>query len=227
MGGTGRNNHVQRDYYAPGQQYESERGSTRSSYGKSFNSIAIKTNLAYLVAATPSLGIEFGLGGKTSLDLAFAYNGWGRAPAVLDREAGSGRLYDPLTGTVYKERQLDHLLGKAELRLWLVERLRNSYFGFHVLYTKYDIYGVKIPLLFDKNLRYDGTGLGFGFSYGYRWEWHQRWGLEASFGLGMMSMDYHKSKWDPADTSDVDSGDFKKTYFGPTSIGVRVYFMIK
>lgn len=192
-----------------------------------YDAIAIKTNLASLAAIAPNLSFEFAIGGKTSLELAFQYNGWGRAPEKLILDpGGSGKIIDPLDGTVYKEKQMDHLLGKAELRLWLMERMRGQFLGFHVLYSKYDVYGIKVPFLFEKDLRYDGTALGFGIGYGYKWEWHQRIGLEASFGLGMMNLGYDKWAWHP-NTQGVERGQFKKTYFGPTNIGARIYFMIK
>lgn len=194
-----------------------------------YNSFAIKTNLASLAVMAPNLGLEFGLGRKMSLDLSFQYNGWGRAPETsrLALQDGTGKLYDSTTGIVYKNKQTDHLLGKAELRLWLMERMQGHFLGLHALYSKYDVYGVKVPLLFEKDLRYDGTALGFGIGYGYKWAWNHRWGLEATFGLGMVSMDYDKTAWNPNNVANVDAGRFKKTYFGPTNIGARVYFMLR
>ncbi|MEG1935625.1 MAG: DUF3575 domain-containing protein, partial [Rikenellaceae bacterium] len=42
-------------------------------------SVAIKTNLLYGAAAyTPNLGLEIGLGRKTTLDISGGYNPWNR-----------------------------------------------------------------------------------------------------------------------------------------------------
>lgn len=200
------------------------RGAGNGATPGGYNAVAVKTNLASLAVLAPNLGLEFGLARKVSLDLAFQYNGWGRAPETLTIHE-SGKIIGP-DGTVYKDKQTDHWVGKAEVRLWLMERMRGQFLGFHALYSKYDVYGVKIPLLFEKDLRYDGTALGFGITYGYKWEWGRRAGLEATIGLGMVSMDYDKFAA-PLNTATVDVGRFKKTYFGPTNIGARVYFMLK
>lgn len=194
--------------------------------GGLYNRVAIKTNAAYWALATVNLGVEFALGGKSTLELSGGVNRWGKAPKDLTMNAMGG-AQDAL-GMAYKARQTDHVLGKAELKFWFVDRFDGHFLGVHAFYADYDIYGVRFPLLFEKDLRYDGTGLGVGLTYGYHWRWSPRWGMDMSFGAGMVSFNYDKRPWASNSTdAEVAVGDFKKTYFGPTAVGLKLFFMIK
>ncbi len=125
-----------------------------------------------------------------------------------------------------KKRQLDHTLGKAEFKIWFQERFVAHNIGLHVFYTGYDIYGVRVPLLFEKEMRYEGSGVGVGITYGYRWAWSERWGMDLSIGAGMIMMNYDKYAWAEGGTASTTPEAFKKTYFGPTNLGLKLFFMI-
>ena len=87
--------------------------------------IGVKTNILYWATSTPNLGFEFGLGKRTTLDLAGGYNPW-----TLDREAN---------------RKIRHWMVMPEFRYWLCERFNGHFFGVHSGYAFYNLSGVRIP----------------------------------------------------------------------------------
>lgn len=168
--------------------------------------VGVKTNLLYgAVAQAPNLALEFGLSPKTSLDLFVGWNPWGR-------------------DKVSKTKKLAHIVVKPEVRYWLCERFNGHFFGVHPFYWDYNVSGKKVPLLFDKEYRYEGDAWGGGLSYGYHWMWGKRWGLEFNAGVGAAFMKYKKFE---AEECGENLGDYRKKYFGPTNVGVKVMFMIK
>lgn len=169
--------------------------------------IAVKTNLLYAATLTPNLGVEIGLSDKISLEISGGNNRWN------------------LDGDDDDNKKLVHWLVKPEVRYWLCERFNGHFFGLHALYAKYNIGGHDIPLLnFDKEYRYEGDAFGGGISYGYHWMWNKRWGMEFNIGAGVLALDY--KKYDCAKCGD-NIGSYKKTYFGPTSAGIKLIFIIK
>lgn len=168
--------------------------------------VSIKTNLLYAATLTPNLGIEFGLGKKATLELSGGNNRWKR------------------DGDEDDNKKLVHWTIKTEARYWLCERFNGHFFGAHLFYSKYNIGGYKIPMLFDKEYRYEGDAFGAGVSYGYHWMWSKRWGMEFNLGVGVASLDYKKKDCEKCGST---VGDYKKTYFGPTSAGIKLMFIIK
>ncbi len=168
--------------------------------------IALKTNLLYWATLTPNLQMEFGLGNRTTLDVAGAYNPWN------------------LDGTKENNRKLVHWLALAEFRYWLCERLAGSFFGVHALGSMYNVGGRKVPMLFEKKYRYEGWGIGGGISYGYVLPLAKRWSAEFNVGVGVIYMDYDKYGCDKC-AELVERKD--KTYFGPTRLGISLVYMIK
>lgn len=170
-------------------------------------SIALKTNLLYgLGTLTPNLGIEVSLGQRTSIELMGSWNPWNRK------------------GLRNNNKKLTHWIVKPEFRYWLSEPLNGHFFGIHAFYWRYNIGGHEVPLLFEKEFRNDGNAVGVGVSYGYHWMWSHRWGMEFNIGFGYAHMQYYKSEC--ARCSDK-LGDFQKSYFGPTSAGIKLVFIIK
>jgi hypothetical protein len=184
---------------------------------KVYDRIAIKTNLLYAATLTPNLGIEVGLGRRFTLEATLGYNGWGNFWEFSEPAEDAAR------------RQLNHILAKVEGRFWFGERFEGHFAGLHAYYNDYVVNGLKVPLLFDKEYRYDGFGFGVGVSYGYNWMWNPRWGMEFNVGVGAMYMEYDKYPC-AAGCDDRQLADlirYKKTYFGPTSAGIKIYFMIR
>jgi hypothetical protein len=169
--------------------------------------LAVKTNLVWWAArGTLNLGGEVGLGKRTSLELS----------------GGINRLN--LKGSIGNNDKLAHWVVKPEFRYWLCERFSGHFFGLHAIYGRYNVGGWNIPLLFEKEFRYEGYIYGGGVAYGYHLPLSRRWGLEFSAGVGVLGMLYSKYDCEKCG-SEIDR--FDKTYFGPTSVGVKVVFLIK
>ncbi|GEM_PF-39757 len=176
-------------------------------YGRVPSRFAVKTNLLYGIAAlTPNLAIETALSRKTTLELSVAWN-----PFNKDGKGDNNR-------------KLVHFAVKPEFRYWLCERFNGHFFGIHPFYIHYNVSDRKVPLLFEKEFRYEGTGFGAGISYGYHWMLGKHWGLEFTAGFGGAFLKY--DKYPRAKCSDP-IGKFDKKYFGPTSLGIKLVYIIK
>lgn len=168
---------------------------------------SVKINALYgLAALTPNLGVEVGLTRNLSLEMVVGWNPFNKE------------------GTEEKNKKLNHFLIKPELRYWLCERSNGHFFGVHPFFVDYNVSERKVPLLFDKEYRYEGNGYGIGISYGYHWMLSRHWGIEFNIGVGAAFLDY--SKFPSAKCSDK-LGDFKKKYFGPTSAGIKLVYILK
>lgn len=177
-----------------------------AAYSPKLPSGALKINLLYGgLAQAPNLAYEFGLGRRTSLDLSAGYNPWNRK---TDRE---------------DNRKLIHIIAKAEFRYWLCERFNGHFFGIHPFYWRYNVSSHKVPLLFKKEYQYDGHAFGFGVSYGYTWMFAKRWGVEVNAGVGVAFMNHKRKECALCGPA---FGRESKTYFGPTSLGVKLIWTI-
>ncbi|MDR2938671.1 MAG: DUF3575 domain-containing protein, partial [Prevotellaceae bacterium] len=110
--------------------------------------VALKTNLLWWAArGTFNGAIEGGVGKKTSLELSGGINRWN------------------LKGTEENNKKLAHWVVKPEFRYWLCERFNGHFFGLHAIYAQYNVGGYDVPLLFEKEYRYEGDAYGAGLSY--------------------------------------------------------------
>lgn len=176
-------------------------------YGQ--DKVAVKTNLLYGAGAfAPNIGVEIGLGSRTTIDILGGYNWFN------------------VDGGKNNNKKLAHWLVQPEFRYFLCGRFNGHFFGFHGLYSQYNIGGQKLPMFFGKNsenFRHQGYSYGAGFSYGYQIILSRRWNIELNVGAGYMRMEYDKY-----DRSVC--GEFKGTestnYFGITKASVTLIFLI-
>lgn len=170
--------------------------------------VGIKTNLLYGVYTyTPNLGIEIGLSHHTTLDISGGYNPWN-----LNSEGGKKKLV--------------HYLVQPEFRYYIRNRFNGHFFGFHTLFSQYNIGGHELPLLFgkgSKEYRHEGVAYGGGISYGYQFSLGRSWNMELSLGAGIMQMSYDKH--DCINCGQKLSAE-KKTYFGPTKAAVSLIYIL-
>jgi hypothetical protein len=168
---------------------------------------ALKTNLVSDIAGlAPNLHAELGLGKRTTFEMGVAFNGWN------------------LEGTPENNRKMIHGIASGEFRYWTCERFNGHFFGVHAFGGFYNVSGHDIPMLFEKEFRYEGTGFGAGISYGYVLPIATRWNVEFNVGVGMMSMKYDKFGCEKC--NDL-VGSFSKTTFAPTRLGATLVFVIK
>ena len=168
---------------------------------------ALKTNLLHgMGTLTPNLGIEFGLGNRTSLEIHGGFNPWRIKSHIGDN------------------RKLAHVFVRPEFRYWMCERFNGHFFGLHSFFVHYNIGTIDIPLLFEKEYRYEGIAAGGGLTYGYFLPFSKRWGAEFNIGIGAMWMKYDRFSCGGCEKSAIPES---KTYFGPTRAGVTLVFNIK
>ena len=162
--------------------------------------MSVKTNTLYWATATPNLAVEFGLGPRTSLDVAGGYQWYSFSDT----------------------KRLKHYLVQPELRHWFCERFAGTFIGLHLHAGEFNVSGIG-PFTTIKNNRYEGWLAGAGVSIGHQWVLGKRWGLEAELGVGYAYMDYDQygcAKCDPKEKSD------HYNYFGPTRLNLSLVYYI-
>lgn len=171
--------------------------------------VAIKTNLLYTATTyAPNLGLEIGLGRHTTLDLSGGYN-WFKSNDSRDHK------------------KLVHFIVQPEFRYFLCERFYGHFFGVHALYSRYNISGHELPMLFGKgssDYRLRGQAWGGGVSYGYQFLLGKNWNLELELGVGYARLVYDKYDCRHCGRH---AGSAHRDYFGPTKAAVSLIYIIK
>ena len=172
--------------------------------------VGVKTNLLYGgLAYAPNLGVEVGLGERTTLDISAGYNSWN------------------VDGSFTDNKKLAHFIIQPEFRYFLCDRFRGHFFGVHALYSMYNISGHSLPMLFGKEsqkYRFQGDAYGGGISYGYQLMLGTRWNLEFQAGVGYVRLCYDKYNYRKCGEI---SQSGNKNYFGPTKLGISLIYIIK
>lgn len=167
---------------------------------------ALKTNALYWATATPNIGLEVGLGKRTSIDLSAGYN-----PFTLNRELNQ---------------KVKHWSVMPEFRYWFCESFQGHYLGVHTGYMFYNVGGIKIPFQSaeSKLNRYQGWVTGLGVAYGHTWILGERLNLELSVGLG-----YAYTNFDVYECKNCGKykGPGEKHYVGPTKLAINLIYIIK
>lgn len=183
----------------------------RTAYLKNPPRFGIKMNFLYGIATySPNIGIEFGTGKKSTVELWGSYNGWN------------------LNGSDTDNKKLAHWTAMTEYRYWFCERFNGHFLGVHGFYTKYNIAEHNLNFIFgsgSKEHRYKGTMVGAGISYGYHWMVHKNWNIEFNIGVGYGRL--HYDKFDCSNCGNrVDKG-VNRNYIGPTKMGISLVYLIK
>ena len=175
---------------------------------------AIKSNLLYDATTSLNLGLEVGLGERSTLDISGNINPW----------------------TFSGNRKMKHWLLQPEYRIWSCSRFSGTFWGFSTHLAQYN-FGGMLPWGFHSGKmfgtienrqildnRYEGWLAGGGVSYGYHWIIGRRWGIEATIGAGYAYLRYDKFACGQCGEK---RGNESKHYFGPTKAGLSLIYMIK
>ncbi len=168
---------------------------------------ALKNNILGDVVAIPNLSFEFRIAPKWTIDLSATYN-----PFVW---SGGNGLKTQWSGAEMVEAggwMLKHWVGQPEVRYWTCEAFNGLFFGVHGMFGQHNITGVKMPPIsfgggddgagtLKADVRYQGNFWGLGASVGHQWILSDRWNIEASIGLGYVSMKHNEI--DPKDHCNV------------------------
>lgn len=180
-------------------------------YVYSLPKVALRTNLLYGAAAlAPNLGVEIGLGKRSTLLATGSFNRWN----LNDDNA---------------DKMLCHWLASLEYRYWFCERFNGHFLGLHGFYGQFHIKGHKIPFMLkdngSKDSRYKGDVYGAGISYGYQMPLARSWNLEFNAGVGVGFTNYNRYECDRC--SDKIEPDVSRTFVAPTKLGISIVYIIK
>lgn len=165
--------------------------------------VGFKTNVLGWGTVSPNLGLEVGLGKKSTLDVYGSINPF---------RFSNGK-------------QWKHWFVQPEYRFWPCERFHKHFWGVHLVGGEYNIAKVKMPFGAYKGLRdtrYQGWGLGAGVSYGYQWLLSRYWSMEATIGIGYIYSKYDRYPCAECGTK-IESG--KKHYVGPTKAAISLIYL--
>lgn len=133
--------------------------------------LGVKTNLAYLTAFTPNLGLELNFKEVYSLEFMMTYNAW-------DLE---------------ENKKWKNLMMLGEMKFWQKTNTKGHFLGIQAGFVQYNIGSISLPYYKEAfYYRYDGWLIGMGLTYGHKWEINNKWAFEASAGIGVMYADYDK-----------------------------------
>ncbi|MCH5217340.1 MAG: DUF3575 domain-containing protein [Muribaculaceae bacterium] len=170
--------------------------------------VAIKTNLLYDALLTPTLGLEFGLAPKWTLDISGSLNAW----------------------TVNNKRWKQWNV-QPEARYWFCQRFSGSFLGLHAIggqfnfgnlnFGGYNFLGTNLKQLEDHRLQ--GWMAGAGIAYGYDWILSKHWNLEAEIGIGWIYTRYDVFKCQGCGQKIEDN--VPHNYVGPTKAAVNLIYL--
>ena len=168
---------------------------------------AVKTNLLYDVTTTFSLGVEYAISPKWTVDLSGSYNPW----------------------TFSDNKKWKHWMVQPEARYWLCEKFNGHFFGAHLhggqynignVDASFNILGTHFSKL--KDARFEGWFVGAGVAYGYAWMLGKHWNLEAEIGFGYSLVDYSEF-YCPVCSDKRRVG--KHHYVGPTKMALNLVYV--
>lgn len=169
--------------------------------GASAQQLALKTNALYWLTSTPNFSVEAGINHHLSLQMAVGYNAW--------KFAG--------------KRSIKHTSFIPEARYWLSRTMERHYVGVYGQYSAFNLRNV--PLMEQDDRAYRGHFVGGGLSYGYQWALGKRFGIEASVGVGYLSISY--SQYQYTDCCAERMSDHRRNYFGPTRLALNLIYLIR
>ena len=110
---------------------------------------------------------------------------------------------------------------QPEVRFWPYRRFSGHFIGANFIYSDFNAGGIE--WLGMGTRRYEGSLFGVGLSYGYMWSIGKRWHVEATIGVGYVSLEYDEYVWKQCVRF---LGHGRNSYLGPTKIGVSFSYTI-
>lgn len=168
--------------------------------------MALKTNALYWATTSLNAAMETKLSTRWTLDMSVGYNPF----------------------TFSENKKLKHVAIQPEARYWLCSPFAGHFVGAHLLYSHFNIGGVKLPFGIFSDLadyRYQGDLGAVGVVYGYSWMLpSKRWSIEAAVGLGYGYVSYDKYE---CQTCGGKIGKATKGLLMPTKLALSLIYYIK
>ena len=176
--------------------------------------VAIKTNLLYDATTTPNIGIEVGVGGKSTVNLVYGINPWKFSSS-------------------HGKRFARHWLLMPEYRWWTCSRMNGHFIGLHAMGGQLNVSNVDFPVpgvFFSgvdlrkavRDSRYQGVYAGAGFTYGYQYPLSRHWNLEAEIGVGYARLWYDSYPCGECGARVSKGG---TNYLGLTKLGLSIMYV--
>lgn len=130
--------------------------------------VAVRNNLMYDISLTPNVGFDVRIAPKWTLGMNAGYRPW------------------PTDDS--KTRKWKHILIAPELRHWNDSIFHRTYWGLNLIYSHYNVGGVKFPFgVYSavRDHRLQGDLLAVGAFYGRSWRLNRFFRLEAELGMGI------------------------------------------
>lgn len=177
--------------------------------------VAIKTNVLYDATTTPNLGVEVGVGGKSTVNLVCGLNPW------------------KFNSSSHGDRYAKHWILMPEYRWWPCSRFNGHFFGVHAFGGQMNVANVSLPIPggFFKGInltsaaktgRYQGEFAGVGLTYGYQWPLSRHWNLEAEIGAGYGHVWYDRF---PCGECGAKMSSGHTNYAGITKLGLSIMYI--
>lgn len=177
--------------------------------------VALKTNILYDLTTTPNIGIEIGLGGRSTFNLTYGLNPW------------------KFKSDSHGDRYVKHWVVMPEYRWWPCTRMYGHFIGVHALGGQLNTANVDLPvpgMFFNglnlrnavKDGRYQGWYTGGGLTYGYQFAMSRHWNLETEIGIGYIHMWYDQY---PCGECGVRIRKGGINYAGLTKLGVSLMYI--
>lgn len=177
--------------------------------------IAVKTNLLYDATTTPNLGLEAGVGKKSTVNIVYGLNPW--------------TFHSDSKG----DRKAKHWVLMPEYRWWTCSKFNGHFFGVHALGGQFNAANAAIPVpgfFFSgenlakgvKDYHYQGAFAGMGATYGYQWTLSRHWNAEAEIGIGYCHAWYDKF---PCYECGAKIGNGGSNYLGVTKLGLSLIYI--
>ncbi|MGN1252722.1 MAG: DUF3575 domain-containing protein [Muribaculaceae bacterium] len=177
--------------------------------------LGIKTNLLYDATTTPNLGLEYGLPGKSTINLVYGLNPW--------------TFHSDSKG----ERKAKHWVLMPEYRWYTCQKFSGHFFGVHAMGGQFNAGNVNLPIpgvWFSgpnlatevKDYRFEGNFVGVGATYGYQWILNKHFNFEAEIGVGYNYVWF--DKYACGDCGSKIAGGHTN-YLGITKIGASIIYI--
>lgn len=164
--------------------------------------ISLSTNLLYVAAAIPNIGVEFDLGGHWSIGGNWMYAWW-----KSDAKYRYWRVYG----------------GDVHLQHWFAPKRKSRLFTGHHL----GVYGQIVTYDFEwggRGYLGDRWSYGGGVEYGHSWRVGKRLNIDASLWLGYIGGEY--KEYIPQDTHYLWQETKQRNYWGPTQLQISLVWLL-
>lgn len=171
--------------------------------------IAVKTNLLWDAAANISIGAEYGVTPRWTVELSGGYNNWKMSSHC---------------------RRWKHWFIRPEARYWFCERFGGHFLGAYLHGGKFNVGHLKNGISFLgtdfsklSHDRFQGWFVGCGASYGYSWMVGKRWNLEPEIGIGYSYCRY--DRYPCARCGEKIESDKTHHYVGLTKLALNLVYL--